>query len=169
MEPKKYSSRTIVNQLKKCNTTIKKVKHLLNVIEKIKSDHESFALEQISVMEDSNKSKVRIKYKERSIWLAQELRINTMYKRFINLVNPLRDAQIASLESLNIEEAALVLGVSKNTLYRREYREAKQIPFHRLGEKLVFFYNELTDYLKQNKQKNAIDILTEAATKNVTK
>ena len=63
-------------------------------------------------------------------------------------------------EPLTIEQAAVILHLSKATIYSKVSR--KEIPYNKKGNRLYFFQSELIAYLKKGKQKTLDEIQTEA-------
>jgi len=61
---------------------------------------------------------------------------------------------------LNIDEAAAFLRLAKSTLYSKVSR--RELPCKKQGNRLYFFKSELTEYLKEGKQKTLDEIHTEA-------
>ena len=63
-------------------------------------------------------------------------------------------------EPLTIEQAAVILHLSKATVYTKVSRN--EIPYNKQGGRLYFFQSELIEYLKEGKQKTLDEIQTEA-------
>lgn len=49
---------------------------------------------------------------------------------------------------MNVDEAAEFLRISKNNLYQLKAR--KQVPYHNVGERLVFLKSELIEWVKNS-------------------
>lgn len=62
-------------------------------------------------------------------------------------------------QMLTVEEAAGLLKLSKQTLYR--YVQLKVIPVHKKGKRLYFIKSELVDWVKTGRKKTMDEIIEE--------
>ncbi len=65
---------------------------------------------------------------------------------------------VENKKPLNIEQASSFLGIAKNTIYGK----INEIPHSKKGKMLVFFEDELLQYLKSGKQKTIAEINQDA-------
>lgn len=49
----------------------------------------------------------------------------------------------------SVEEAARVLGVSKSLLYREIQNNSLEIPYHRIGNRIIFSVTVIEEYLNK--------------------
>ena len=64
---------------------------------------------------------------------------------------------------LTIDEASAFLNIPKATLYG--YTSSRQIPFHKMGKKILFFKAELLAWIEEGKKKTKKQIEAEGFTK----
>jgi len=57
---------------------------------------------------------------------------------------------------IKIDEVSKLIGYKKQTIY--EYCRFNKIPYHKKNNRLFFFRSEITDWVKQGKQKTLIEI-----------
>jgi len=92
--------------------------------------------------------------------LEQERKIADLQER----VGKLENLCFAAKEVLNLEEAAIFLGLAKSTLYKMTY--LNQIPFFKPSGKLIFFEKKaLLQWVRGAKSKSLEEIKEEAAEK----
>lgn len=75
-------------------------------------------------------------------------------------VESLRNVIGAAKEILNLEEAAIFLGISKSTLYKMTHKQV--IPFYKSNKLVYFEKSELLKWLRQNPVASQAQIAEEA-------
>lgn len=80
-------------------------------------------------------------------------------------VEKLKSLLYAAKEVLNLEEAAVFLGISKSSLYKMTHNQV--VPFYKPNNKMVYFEkSELLKWLRQNPVASQTQISEEAQTYN---
>ena len=78
-------------------------------------------------------------------------------------VEKLKSLLYAAKEVLNLEEAAVFLGISKSSLYKMTHNQV--VPFYKPNNKMVYFEkSELLKWLRQNPVASQTQISEEAQT-----
>lgn len=76
-------------------------------------------------------------------------------------VEKLKSLLYAAKEVLNLEEAAVFLGISKSSLYKMTHNQV--VPFYKPNNKMVYFEkSELLKWLRQNPVSSQAQISEEA-------
>lgn len=78
-------------------------------------------------------------------------------------VEKLKSLLYAAKEVLNLEEAAVFLGISKSSLYKMTHNQV--VPFYKPNNKMVYFEkSELLKWLRQNPVASQAQLSEEAQT-----
>ena len=77
-----------------------------------------------------------------------------------------RYSLLAAKNVLDLEDASIVLGIAKSTLYKMTMR--KEIPYYKPNGKLVYFdKKELEDWMRQNRVSTECEVQEKAAKYNL--
>lgn len=97
--------------------------------------------------------------KGKSETLGLYIAVETLQKE----VEKLKSLLYAAKEVLNLEEAAVFLGISKSSLYKMTHNQV--VPFYKPNNKMVYFEkSELLKWLRQNPVASQAQLSEEAQT-----
>lgn len=79
-----------------------------------------------------------------------------------NLIQGLTEYSSDDEEPMTIDEVAEFTRFKKNTIY--SYVQSNKIPYNKKGNRLFFYKAEVTDWIKDSKQKSVSEINTDVDT-----
>jgi len=83
-------------------------------------------------------------------------------ERLITLIQGLIEHSFDDEEPMTIDEVAEFTRFKKNTIY--SYVQRKEIPHNKKGNRLFFYKADVTDWIKDGKQKSVSEINTDVDT-----